>query len=53
MKRTLHVTCEEERCIQGFGRENLRERTTWKTQTDLRIILKWILGSGMVGHRLD
>jgi hypothetical protein len=40
----------EERRIQGFGGENLRERDNWEDQgVDGRIILRWISRKRDVG----
>ena len=38
------VCGEEEKCMQGFGREIWRNETTWNLDADSRIILKCILG---------
>jgi len=41
---------EEQRCIQGFGGENLRERDHLENQgVDGRIILRWIFKKRDVG----
>ena len=32
---------KQDRYIQGFGGETRGKRTTWKTKSDDRIILKW------------
>jgi len=42
----------EERCIQGFGGENLRERRLERHKSvDGRIILRWIFRKWDVGVR--
>ena len=38
-------------CIQSFGRETWRKRTTWKTGVDGKIILKWIFETWDGGQR--
>jgi hypothetical protein len=41
---------ERERCVQGFGGENLREGDHWGDPgVDGKIILGWIFGKGDVG----
>jgi hypothetical protein len=44
----------EERCIQCFGRENLRERDHLEDpHVGGRIILSWVFGRWNEGHGLD
>jgi hypothetical protein len=44
----------EERCVQGFWWENLRERYHWgDSNVDGRIILRWIFRRWDVGYGLD
>jgi len=44
----------EERCIQGFGRENLRERDhLGDPDVDGRITLRWIFRKWDVGYGSD
>jgi len=44
----------EERCIQGFGGENMRDRDHLQDPgIDGMILLRWILGSGKWGYGLD
>jgi hypothetical protein len=44
----------EERCVQGFGRENLRERDYLEDpEVDGRIILRWVFRRWNEGDGLD
>jgi hypothetical protein len=44
----------EDRCIQGFGRQNLRERDRLEDPgVDEGIIWRWILRKWFGGHGLD
>jgi len=44
----------EERCIQGFGGKNLKERDHLGDRgLDARIILRWIFSKWDVGYGLD
>ena len=56
MRWAGHVARMGERCAQGFGGGNLRERNHWEDQdVDGRIILRWILRKreGVVGTGLS
>jgi len=49
-----HVACTEDRCVQGFGGGNPRERDHLEDiDVDGRIILKWTLKKRELGHEVD
>jgi hypothetical protein len=54
MGRTCGTYGREERCIQGFSGRNTREGDHLENPgLNGRIIIKWILRSGLEAHGLD